>query len=103
MVVVREHLKADTEKYTHIIIPEASTQNDRHAVAKARKWHRGEVLAMGPPALTKKGAEVPHGFAVGDVVFFHFVHHEEGFTRPWEDGELATWCPQACIDAVVET
>ncbi len=100
MVVIREHTKADTEQFRNIIIPAVSTQHDRHAVARARKWHRGTVLAMGPPALTKKGAEVPHDFKVGDVVYFHFVHHEEGFTRPWSDGELATWVPQSAIDAV---
>ncbi len=103
MVVIREHLKADVEKYSHIIIPDVWSTNDRHAVAKSRKWHRGTVLAKGAPALTKGGAEVAHGFDVGDTVLFHWVNHEEGFTRPWEDGELACWVPQVAVDAVVES
>lgn len=102
IVVVREDYKSDTAHYTHIIVPDVSTEHDRKAVARARKWHRGKVLAMGAPAMTSKGAEVPHGFAVGDEVLFHWVNYEEGFTRPWEDGELACWIPQNAVDAVLE-
>jgi co-chaperonin GroES (HSP10) len=102
MVVVREDYKADTAHYTHLIVPDVSTQHDRDAVARARKWHRGTVLAKGAPALTAKGVEVPHGFEVGDTVLFHWNHYEKGFTRPWSDGEPACWVPQVCVDAVVE-
>ena len=66
------------------------------------KTHRGRVLAMGPPAVTRKGHEVPHGFKVGDIVQFHFNHRERDFTRPWTDGEDAVWVPQECVDGVWE-
>lgn len=101
-VIIREDLKADTRQYTHIIAPDVSTKDDADAVAVARTWHVGTVLAKGPPALTRKGVEVPHGFEVGDTVYFHWAHYEKGFTRVWEDGELACWVPQECVDAVVE-
>jgi hypothetical protein len=68
--------------------------------------HTGRVLAMGPPArLHLKSAdapEVPHGFEVGAVVQFHFVHNMEAHTRMWVDGDPAVWIPQSCIDAVWE-
>lgn len=66
------------------------------------KTHRGVVLAMGAPARTSKGVEVPHGFQVGDVVQYHWVHRERDYTRPWTDGEPACWIPQECVDGVIE-
>jgi co-chaperonin GroES (HSP10) len=99
-VIVREDLRADTEHYRHIIVPDVSTQHDPDAIAVARTWHRGTVLAMGAPALTKKGVEVPHGFAVGDQIYWHFVHNERSWTLTWIDGERAVALPQSCIDAV---
>jgi hypothetical protein len=57
---------------------------------------------MGAPAQTRKGAEVAHGFAVGDEVLFVWTHHEKTWTRPWTDGELAAWIPQENVLAVVE-
>lgn len=102
MVVIREHLDADVEHFKHIIVPGVSTRNDRDAVARNRTWHRGEVLAMGPPAKTAKGVEVEPGFEVGSVVVFHFDHHEKAWTRPWVDGKNAVWCPQQMIDAVIQ-
>lgn len=100
-VVIREDLKADTRQYTSIIVPDVSTSHDKDAIARARKWHRGTVLAKGAPVLTCEGVEVPHGFEVGDDVLFHWEHYEAGFTRMWEDGEPACWVPQVCVDAVV--
>jgi co-chaperonin GroES (HSP10) len=64
--------------------------------------HTGRVLALGPPARTAAGVEVPHEYQVGDLVQYHFEHLEKVLTNPWEDGELATWVPQWCIDAVWE-
>ncbi len=101
-IVVREHLNADTEQFTHLIIPGVSTAHDKDAQARSRTWHRGEVLAKGPPALHGVH-EVPHGFEVGDTVLFHFGHNEKAFTRPWTDGEPAVWLPQQAISAVLET
>jgi co-chaperonin GroES (HSP10) len=66
------------------------------------KTHRGIVLAKGPPALTRKGHEVPHGFEIGDVVQFHYVHLKELSINEWIDGKPANWMPQNCIDAVIE-
>lgn len=100
-VVIREDLSADTAHYKHIVVPGVDTTNDPNAVAKARKWHRGRVLAMGAPAMTSKGVEVPRGFEVGDMVIFHFVHREKSWTREWTDGQLAVWVPQDAVDAVL--
>jgi hypothetical protein len=64
------------------------------------KTHTGVVLGMGAPSLTKGGAEVPQGFVVGDVVQYHFEHHQAAATRVWTDGKLAHVVPQWCVDAV---
>lgn len=102
-VVVREELNADTAHLTHIIVPGVSNSDLNDAIDRNRTWHRGKVLAMGPPSRTRKGrAEVPHGFVVGDTVLFHWEHHEKSFTREWIDGEPAAWLSQRCIDAVCE-
>lgn len=97
-VVVREDLGADTAHLSQIIIPELGTAEERQ---RARKWHRGVVLAKGAPMLTTKGVEVPHGFEVGDIVVFHWIHRERSWTREWVDGKFAAWIPQAAIDAVI--
>ncbi len=65
------------------------------------KTHRGRVLGVGPPAV-EKGVEQPHGFSVGDLVQFHYVHNLDAHTRIWpDDGETAFWIPQGCVDAVL--
>lgn len=65
------------------------------------KTHTGRVLGLGPPPLTKRGAEVDIGVRVGDLVQFHYVHHRDAHTRAWpEDGKPAVWVPQAALDAV---
>jgi hypothetical protein len=71
------------------------------------KTHRGVVLGVGPPArLTEhpSSPEVPHGFAVGDVVQYHFeaMGTQAARTRAWLDGEDAVWLHQAEVDAVWE-
>ncbi len=63
--------------------------------------HRGRVLALGPPARTPLGVEVPHAYAVGDLVQYHFTHLEEAARNRWGDEE-AVWIPQANIDGVWE-
>ena len=64
--------------------------------------HRGVVLGIGAPAELPNGVPIPHGFVVGDVVQYHFIHHKEAHTRPWPpDGLSATWVPQQCVDAVI--
>lgn len=96
-VVVREI----AEKAAGLWTPDA---NPRHA-----QTHRGEVLALGPPATTPRsfdgdawvgGREIAHGFRVGDVVQYHFTHNHDAFTMPWTDGGEATWLPQQNVDGV---
>ena len=89
-VVVRE----TSAKQSVIWSPEGKRKDVR--------THRGVVLGMGAPALNGT-VEVEPGFKVGDVVQYHFMHHEEAHTREWpEDGTKACWIPQNCIDAVIE-
>jgi hypothetical protein len=57
---------------------------------------------MGPPVQTAKGVDIPHGFAVGDVVGFHFEGTEKGRIANWEDGKPALWMAQREVDYVVE-
>lgn len=66
------------------------------------KIHRGEVLAVGPGAFTRKGVEVPLDVEVGAKVFFHFEESQRGRTAPWVDGIDAIWLAQREVDAVVE-
>ena len=67
-----------------------------------RVSHRGKVLAMGDPPLTRKGFEVPPDFAPGDEVIFHFEWNEKASTRDWVDGLPCVYVTQECVDAVVE-
>ena len=71
---------------------------------RQRKTHRGRVLAMGAPArlVDLPGSPlVPFLFDVGDVVQYHFAHHQEAWTMPWPlDGKPCTWLAQANIDGV---
>ena len=64
--------------------------------------HQGVVLALGPPARTPTGAEVEHGFAVGDLVQYHFTYLEKLALNAWEDGLPAHWVPQENVDGVWE-
>jgi co-chaperonin GroES (HSP10) len=64
--------------------------------------HTGRVLALGPPARTAGGAEVPHAYRVGDLIQFHYEHLEELLTNEWEDGRPAVWVPQSSVDGVWE-
>lgn len=101
-VVVREDLDADFEQYKHVIRPGIAYSDLPDELARKRTWHRGVVLAKGTPAKNKWGNEIAQGFEVGDIVLFHWEHHEKSFTRPWTDGKNACWLTQWCIDAVVE-
>jgi co-chaperonin GroES (HSP10) len=75
--------------YGSIIIPETAVQDD----GKDRKLGRtGVVLAMGPPALDKKGREVEPGFAVGQRVVYVYGQISS-------NGHDA-WCAQSEICAV---
>ena len=63
--------------------------------------HTGRVLAFGPPARTPGGAEVPHGFGVGDLVQYHYEFLEKLATNEW-GGVKAVWIPQQDVDGVWE-
>jgi co-chaperonin GroES (HSP10) len=70
---------------------------------RAVRTHTGKVVAVGPPALTRRGVPVRTGISIGDTVQFHFEHHQEAHTRVWpEDGEMAIWIPAHCVDGVWE-
>lgn len=99
-IVIREELDAAHAHYRHIVTLRERDGNDADAERAARKFHIGRVLAMGPPARTARGVEVPHGFEVGDRVVFHWGHLEKAWTREWIDGEPAAWVPQQFVDAV---
>jgi co-chaperonin GroES (HSP10) len=101
-VVVREDTSVHERRGT-IIVPNVSNIDNRNAVGRTRKWHIGEVLGLGPPALAH-GHEVAHGFKVGDRVLFNWTHNEKGFTHEWpEDGKPACWIPQVNVSAVLES
>ncbi len=70
--------------------------------ARETHTHTGRVLAHGPPArVNGTGAEVPHGFTVGDLVQYHFTSHEGVATNVWPlDGKVAVWLPQENVDGV---
>lgn len=99
MVVVRENIRGHYGR-SSIIVPDTVMADER-----SRRWHRGKVIAMGPPARLDGGTgpEVPQGFRAGDEILFHFEKHEKARTRPWPpDGEPAVWLMQQEIDAVLE-
>ncbi len=101
-VVIREDLDAAHRQFSHIVTLRSRDGDDAKAEQRARTSHRGVVLAMGPPARTKKDVEVDPGFKVGDEVYFVWSHLEKAWTRPWpDDGLDAAWVPQQNVLAVV--
>ena len=90
-----------------LVIPDMQRDWDRKAEESkgklARASHRGRVLCKGEPARTKHGgAEVPHGFEVGDEVVYTWVHSEKNNTQTWVDGDECVWIPQEAVQAVVD-
>lgn len=75
---VREHM------VNGIIRPDR-TGLDEHAERKVRS-HRGRVMAYGPPALTKSGAEVPRGFELFDDVSYVYAQAMQK-ARTFRDGK----------------
>jgi co-chaperonin GroES (HSP10) len=96
-VVIREHKAARFDAFPSLVIPDQAMADER-----ARTSHIGTVLGMGPPVQTSSGADIAHGFKVGDTVTFHFEATEEGRKAPWEDGLEALWMAQREVDAVIE-
>lgn len=75
--------------------------HEKHA--RERKSHRGLVLGMGGPQLTKAGAEVEPGFVAGDVVHYVFalVGSEKSRTGAWPlDGEPCHYIAAEEVTAV---
>jgi len=101
-VIVREDVEADYSHLRHIVVPDVINDDHPTALARRRTWHRGRVVAMGEPARTRKGAEVPHGFNVGDLIVFHWAHLESAWTFEWPDGSRVACIPQECVDGVYE-
>jgi co-chaperonin GroES (HSP10) len=95
--VIREDMGA-YHGQDKIIVPELG---DYRAAQDRRTFHRGRVLALGAPPVTKRGAEVVPEFKVGDEVIFHWEALEKAWTREWIDNEPAAWLPQQCVDAVL--
>jgi co-chaperonin GroES (HSP10) len=85
-VVVKEHKRPSAGLWT----PEGNPRE--------RTSHRGTVLAIGPAMRTRKGYAVPHGFAVGDEVYFCLEYLEKPRAFPDDVVVLA----QEEVLAVVE-
>ena len=79
------------KKIGSIIIPDTVVQKDPNNRVIPRT---GIVLAMGAPALDKKGREVPYGFTVGQRVVYLFGQLSS-------DG-VDAWCAQSEALGVVE-
>jgi hypothetical protein len=61
-----------------------------------RTSHRGRVVAMGPPAETKRGVPIAPTFTVGDEVLFVFdkLSDRDGGHGSWtEDARRGQWPP----------
>jgi co-chaperonin GroES (HSP10) len=76
-----------------IIIPDPQKRTNANTLG------RGIVLAMGPPALSKKGVEVPPNFKVGDEVL-HIGQHVS--RDSWNNGERVRYCAQEEVQCVIE-
>jgi co-chaperonin GroES (HSP10) len=96
------------DKPTTIVLPDGYHK----AHERDRTSHRGVVLGMGPPARTRKGAEVAAEFTEGSTVRFVFDADNGveggGFTEAartavWPpDGGPCVWVMQAEVIAVEE-
>ncbi len=94
MVPLRGRALLEVERETGrsiLYFPEAEGRADGHRV------HFGRVLALGAPALSKGGVEVPWGCAVGDRVLYVYAVALEHNRR---DGELVV-VGQEEVQAVV--
>jgi co-chaperonin GroES (HSP10) len=76
-------------------------QEQKSLGIKAQSSHTGTVLLVGPPALTRKGAEIKPDFRPGDRVQFVWTHNEGAWTFDVEGVEVC-WVPQANVIAVHE-
>lgn len=80
------------------LVAPASIDNDPRKNQNQNSLGRGVIVAMGAPALARKGGEVAPGHAVGDEVYFI----GQGRERVYEvDGELLRACAQEEVVAVI--
>ena len=80
------------------LIAPATLTDDPRKRENQNSLGRGVIVAMGAPALARKGGEVCPGHAVGDEVYFI----GQGRERVYEvDGELLRACAQEEVVAVI--
>jgi co-chaperonin GroES (HSP10) len=80
------------------LVAPASIDSDPRKNQNQNSLGRGVIVAMGAPALARKGGEVRPGHAVGDEVYFI----GQGRERVYEvDGELLRACAQEEVVAVI--
>ena len=91
-----EHVEA--LRRAGLIAPATLTADDPRKRENQNSLGRGVIVAMGAPALARKGGEVRPGHAVGDEVYFI----GQGRERVYEvDGELLRACAQEEVVAVI--
>jgi len=82
-----------------LVAPGTLASADPRQRANQNSLGRGVVIAMGAPALSKRGAEVPPGYGIGDEVLFI----GQGKARAVQiDGEWLQACAQEEVVAVIE-
>ena len=80
------------------LIAPATLTDDPRKRENQNSLGRGVVVAMGAPAMSRKGGEVAPGHAIGDEVLFI----GQGRARVYEfDGELLRACAQEEVVAVI--
>jgi len=80
------------------LVAPATLTDDPRKNQNQNSLGRGVIVAMGAPALARKGGEVRPGHAVGDEVYFI----GQGRERVYEvDGELLRACAQEEVVAVI--
>lgn len=84
------------------LIVKPATWRDNKRGANRLSIHRGEVVDMGAPARTRKGAMVYPEFAVGDIVIFVFALATETYRTFEIDGKEYVMVAQEEVVAVVE-
>ena len=90
-----EHVEA---LYRAGLVAPPAIVNDPRKNQNQNSLGRGVIVAMGAPALARKGGEVRPGHAVGDEVYFI----GQGRERVYEvDGELLRACAQEEVVAVI--
>ena len=89
---------ADSFRRAGLVMPDTLAFDARNE-KNQNSLGRGIVVAMGPPARTKKGVEIPPGFKVGDEV----IHIGQHLSRLYQwNGEECRACSQEEVCGVIE-